>query len=296
MLDPGSIAATFGLFAFAVNPASNADTISKSWALCAASSTIVTGTLHVPVRELRAAHRGGGGYVSATVDVSEVLKGERSEALTVTFSSEDRAFAPKSDALIALDGRPVLLFLAAIPDDTGSGRLKTYFTSDAANAVRARSAPEVMEIRAEIARQAAVLRTWRPHPEWPHEAEVKHLIAETLVRETAERAFRDLENLGPDAVPAIADLMDDRRPLGVAHIVLSNSPGAFEAQRIYGPKLVVDALAAILNQITGDDYGSIMDGASERQRRLAVNGWRIYADMRRNHTRRRAGVTSETPR
>jgi hypothetical protein len=282
-----SALAAAGLFAFLAPSTPSVDAGSRSWALCAASSTIVTGTLHVPVADLRAAQGSRGRYLSATVDVSEVLKGDRSEALVVTFFSDDRTYAPKSDELIALDGRAVVLFLTAIPEGA-SGRLKTYFAGDTPDAVRTLSAPVLTEIREEIARQARVLRGWRPHPEWPYEAAVKRLIEKTLVRSTAASAFRDLENLGPAAVPAIADLMDDRRRLGAAEIVLKNPPSMFEAHRIYSPVLVVDALAAILNQITGADFGSIANGGSERQRRLAVDGWRIYADMQRKHAASRA--------
>ncbi len=40
---------------------------------------------------------------------------------------------------------------------------------------------------------------------------------------------------------------------------------------------MVDALAAVLNQITGRNFGFIYNGASEEERRSAVDGWRHYA-------------------
>jgi hypothetical protein len=49
--------------------------------------------------------------------------------------------------------------------------------------------------------------------------------------------------------------MDDRRSLPDPRISLKNkSPQAFEGLRHYGPQEVVDALAAILNQITGQKF------------------------------------------
>lgn len=277
MFERASIA--LALFAFA-HSLPNGDPPSKLWTLCATAGTIVTGTLHVPVKELRQASRSGGRYLTATVDVADVLKGERADATAVTFYTEDRSYAPKREQLIALDGKPVLLFLSAVPDSASPAKTSTYFAGYTADALRALSVSEVEEIRAEIARQQRVLRTWRPHPEWPHEAEVKQLIEKMLVRETQMRAFKDLEDLGAGAVPAIIDLMDDRRPLGNPLITLDNPPGAFETHRIYGPKLVVDALAAILNQMTGTAFGpSISNGGSEVQRQRVVDGWRIYADV-----------------
>jgi hypothetical protein len=274
-----SIAAAAALLALA-HPEPKTEPASKSWALCAASTTIVTGILHVPVEELRAAH-GSGRYLTATVDVTETLKGERSEAAAVTFFSDDRAYAPKIDELIALDGKAVLVFLIVVPDSSESAQ--TYFAGYTADAARALQRAEVAGIRTEIARQARVLRNWKPHPEWPREAAVRALIEKMLVRRTQARAFRDLENLGPAAVPAIADLMDDRRRLGVETMALENPPDGFEAYRIYAPQLVVDALAAILTQLTGTGFGNIESGGTERQRRFAVDGWRVYADMQRNH-------------
>ena len=287
VLERAWVAPAAGMFALLGFASPAADVPSTSWALCAASSTVVAGTLHAPVEELRAA-RGSGRYLTATIDVSEVLKGERSEGAAVTFFSEDRGYAPKSEQLVALDGKAVLLFLTAVAADSSSATTNSYFAGYTADALRARSEPQLTEIRAEIARQARVLRNWQPHPDWPHEAAVKALIEKMLVRTTEAGAFRELEHLGPSAVPAIVDLMDDRRSLGGAMLVLTNGPGAFEAHRIYGPHLVVDALAAMLNQLTGATFGQISNGGTERQRRLAVDGWRIYVDMQRNHTKPQA--------
>lgn len=73
------------------------------------------------------------------------------------------------------------------------------------------------------------------------------------------------------------DLMDDRRPIPFRTITLENhAPGTLEGLRHYGPELMVDAVAAILNQITGADFGFIYNGASEAERRATVIGWRRY--------------------
>jgi hypothetical protein len=96
--------------------------------------------------------------------------------------------------------------------------------------------------------------------------------------EAAQRKiFADLEALGPDAVPAIVAQMDDRRPLAIQAISLANkAPDAWERMRHYGPEQIVDALSAILSQMTGENFGEIENGGSDRSRRTAVNAWRIY--------------------
>jgi hypothetical protein len=119
-----------------------------------------------------------------------------------------------------------------------------------------------------------------PDTTLPRYSEVHKLIASLgrVSGEDQQRAFNRLEALGQEAVPAIIAQMDDRRALRTAAISLANhSPDAFESVRHCGPKQVVDGLDAVLNQITGQSFGSIMNGGSDRQRDAAVAGWRIYA-------------------
>ena len=75
--------------------------------------------------------------------------------------------------------------------------------------------------------------------------------------------------------------MDDRREVPLKEISLRNEPGAFESFRHYGPKVVADAIAAILNQITQEDFGTIVHGGSERERKAVIDGWRVYLHRKR---------------
>jgi hypothetical protein len=106
---------------------------------------------------------------------------------------------------------------------------------------------------------------------------VAALIEKMVNSTTEQQAFSDLEALGCPAVPAIIERMDDRRNLPDRRISLRNkSPEAFEATRQYGPQQVVDALAAILNQITGKDFGFIYNGATDAERVRTVRAWRDF--------------------
>lgn len=103
------------------------------------------------------------------------------------------------------------------------------------------------------------------------------LIERMLKANTEQKAFSDLEALGCAAVPAIIGRMDDRRSLPDPRISLRNkSPQAFEGIRHYGPQQVVDALAAILNQITGQNFGFIYNGANDEERTKTIQGWRNF--------------------
>jgi hypothetical protein len=91
-------------------------------------------------------------------------------------------------------------------------------------------------------------------------------------------SFEKLEDMGKIAVPYIILLLDNFNELPIKSIVLRNkSKNAFEANRQYSPKLVIDALTAILNQITGERFGSIYNGeATQEERILVLKGWRVY--------------------
>jgi hypothetical protein len=111
----------------------------------------------------------------------------------------------------------------------------------------------------------------------PMDARVAALIEKTVHRETEQQAFKDLESLGCAAVPSIIARMDDRRKLQEHYIALKNNfPGAFEGIRQYGPEEVVDALAAILNQLTTQHFGFIYNGATGAERTRTVEGWRKF--------------------
>jgi hypothetical protein len=108
---------------------------------------------------------------------------------------------------------------------------------------------------------------------------IRNIINNITNRRMQQDGFRRLENYGNDGIPYIILFLDDFRQLPIRSISLENNfPGAFEGIRHYGPYLVVDALAAILNQITGESFGSIYNGddTSDEERRQCINGWYIY--------------------
>jgi hypothetical protein len=135
-------------------------------------------------------------------------------------------------------------------------------------------------VQTELARQVAILRHWRVDRDLPHFEEGASLIgglgAEPCIRQ--RESFAALEELSAAAVPAVVALMDDRRPLVEQQISLVNGArDAFEDIRHYGPEQVVDALAAILNQISGASFGFIYNGGPDSQRRAVADTRRVYA-------------------
>lgn len=270
-----------GLLLLSTTATARAEEPAPLWRLVAVSQLIVVGTPQPDPAQLSSTTSA---FVPLPVEDVTVLQGVAHDPLVILHYSADVPYAPSDAAVLAAQGRPTVLFL--LDADTGEGP-KTYFAQGPASLHDA-DGGFAAATKAEIAWQAAYLRGWKADETVPHSAEVRRLIEELKAikartdfdREAMERqddVFRRLEALGPDAVPAIVMLMDDRTPLLFHRLSLLNqSPDAFERARHYGPELVVDALSAILNQITGESFGFIYNGGSEAERVHDVNGWRIY--------------------
>jgi hypothetical protein len=243
--------------------------------LVAASSSIVEARLGLS-RETLAKAVEHPAYLAAPLADGASLKGPLPDAVEIY--PKDEPYLPPSAALRAAVDRRALLFLI----QAGSPS-KFYFTAYSPKALAPATDQAKTDVRAEIARQAAMLRAV-PAPA-AHDAEVRRLVSELgglRGRPSAgarQRAiFARLEALGPAGVPAIVAHMDDRRALAEPAISLTNhAVDAFEGVRHYGPEQIVDALDAILNQTTGQPFGDISNGGTEAQRRETVKGWRVYA-------------------
>lgn len=244
--------------------------------LVSESDLILVGSPSVPVELLRSAMlRDSPDYVNVPLLEPTFLKGTENLAnLHVRVYPKRTTYAPSPEDILRQMDKPTLFFLTRT--DEGPVGLYLFHSLDA---VQDASASRLEDVRGELDRQRSVLRGSNIDRSLPHFNEVRQLLSE-LSRASAQRQegiFRQLEALGRNGVPAIVAQMDDHRPLPYPRISLVNhDPNAFEGLRHYGPKLVVDALDAILNQITGFG-GSIVNGGSERERRNAVEAWRVHA-------------------
>lgn len=104
---------------------------------------------------------------------------------------------------------------------------------------------------------------------------VAELIDQTTVSEKLEhRAFRDLELLGEPAVPYMIGSLGDSRMLAERSISFTNREShTFEERRQYVPVTVHDALSAILNQVTGESFIFVYNGATPQERNENRNKW-----------------------
>jgi len=215
-------------------------------------------------------------YLDIPIRVEGVVKGVDVGSATVRFYPKDAPYKPSNHSVLGLGGAPAILFLTRV--DEGPAGL--YFAGYTPEALKPATEQTIGAARAEAARQKGIIRSWRGDTALPRFSEVRGLIARLgqVSGPEQQRVFDRLEALGKEAVPAIVAQMDDRRALRTPAISLVNhSPDAFEGMRHYGPKQVVDGLDAVLNQVTGESFGSIVNGGSDRQRDAVVNGWRIYA-------------------
>lgn len=107
------------------------------------------------------------------------------------------------------------------------------------------------------------------------ENRVSKLVNQTAKSEKAERkAISELESLGNQAVPYLVGHLGDMRPLAIRETSFENhTSDAFEGVRHFGPNTVHDALAAILNQITGQHFVFVYNGATTQEREENRRKW-----------------------
>jgi len=245
------------------------------WKLVANSQIIASGKLSVPREQIVEFKKSGNDqYVELSLRLKKCLKGPCASELVIRYFTGDRAYSPAAQSLFEQDGKATIVFLATADDE------RLYFAGYTPDALRPDTERNSQEVVDEIAAQTSALAGFAKNfnrRSDPMFGTVRRLVNDFTNPREQQLAFAELEKLGDKAVPSMIALMDDRRDLAIPQISLKNNfAGAFEGVRHYGPEKVVDAIAALLSQITGQSFGEIHNGGSEAQRQAAVNGWRIF--------------------
>lgn len=138
------------------------------------------------------------------------------------------------------------------------------------------STPEmVATIRAQIKDQSTYLAAFDARfqrENVPLYDRVKTLIADLLDRQKATSAFQQLHDLGNAAVPAMILLLDDRRQLPSATLEYNSQHATLQC----APRTVLEALAMVLGNITGEHYNESITGGDEVLCRKLIKYWRLY--------------------
>ena len=246
------------------------------WLDVAKSRFIVAGTFQVDTNKLKEIIKTESGYLNFTLSIDSVLKGDlQSKELSFTKYIEKQLSSNDSN-LFLLNGKKSIDFF--IENPAGDGPL--FMLGNIGNSLISKTEDTIKVIANEVKRQQETTDDktfFSICPNDKNSARVKELIADMLIGTKANDAYIELEKMGFNAVPGMICQMDDRRELAQKHISLENkNPKAWEAYRHYSPKVVVDVLEAILNQITGQSFGFIENGGTEEERANTVRGWRTY--------------------
>lgn len=257
------------------------------WKLVAQSDLIIVGTPSVPTEQIDESERSGEHrYIDIPTRVKNCLKGDPCpETMVFRYFTRPAWHNPAPRNLVESNGNQSVLFLTYVDTQTITRAPEIYFAGHTPSALQPSSEELIRQVDAENRAQKEIInqfaQNFRPADE-PSQVKVRALIEAMLERGAEKRAFAELEELGEAAVAAMILFMDDRRELPIKSISLRNKgSGNFEEFRHYGPQVVADAIAAILNQITGENFGTIANGASERERKAAIDGWRVYLHRKR---------------
>ena len=250
------------------------------WLDVAKSRFIVAGTFQVDTNKLKEIIETESGYLNFTLSIDSVLKGElQTKELNIAkyiFSKKDKSHRSNDSSLFLLNGKKTIDFLIESPASTES----LFMLGNIDNSLTSKTEDTIKVITNEVKQQQEITDDktfFSICPNDKNSARVKRLIADMHNGAKANDAYIELEKMGFDAVPSMICQMDDRRELAQKHISLENkNPKAWEAYRHYSPKVVVDVLEAILNQITGQSFGFIENGGTEEERANTVRGWRTY--------------------
>ena len=107
------------------------------------------------------------------------------------------------------------------------------------------------------------------------ETRVSNLVDQTTRSDKlGRRAYEELEALGTQGVPHLVGHLGDEREVATSEIALVNhSPDAFEGIRHYRPKTVHEALSAVLNQVTGQSFVFVYNGAPQPEHERNRRAW-----------------------
>lgn len=264
-----------------------------NWRLVAQSDLIVRGRLIVPVRAVRARLKSKNrDFENLHLQVHQLIKGKSSQkTLSIRFFVSADADQPSTHTILSLDKKEVVVMLVHEDGESIQGHFlpspfagQHFLAGNSSDSLQPYNPATTLRIQNEVRNQESVAANFSDLPAARPDAfapKVKALIEAMTHENSEEQAFAGLEALGVQAVPSIIRLLDDRRRLLIPAIRLQNKArNAFEGARQYRPDVVVDALAAILNQLLGESFGFIYNGASERERQREVRAWQVFLHYR----------------
>jgi len=242
----------------------------ESAPVLASSDIVATGDLSFD------AVSGTGQYVILKFRPKELHKStvRKERQIKIRFFDRSEKHAEIIQRLNRFTEKPALVALVRVDEQAVEG---FYLAGDLKDSVRDPDPALERAIKREVKFQDKIAHDFVRDPDLPHYEVVKNLLYSIKDPDSQQIAFTKLESLGEDGVPAIIAHMDDFRDLPHHRMSLKNPPGHWEGVRHYGPEKVVDALAAILNQLTEHSYRStIYSGGSDHERRACIDAWRVH--------------------
>ncbi|BCE00256.1 hypothetical protein [Marinicellulosiphila megalodicopiae] len=205
---------------------------------------------------------------------TSILKGDinSGDIIEINYSTRPVQLRPCAESILQLDLNQVIVFLKEVIINNK----KEYFFVASTFAISESSNQKATNLKKVINKQYNFLQNFDSN--FKIKDETTHQVVLSLINnlqreDTQDRAFDELLKLDKSAVPSIIFAMDNYSQLSNSQFKLPTSSGYVKT---YHPDLVVDALAIVLNTITGKHYGYIYNGATDTERAQTISAWKTY--------------------
>jgi hypothetical protein len=253
------------------------------WRTVVRSDLIVIGTIGESVIRKEGKHK----IRLFKVHVVEVLKGSVQGDIYIPYGLEDAQPVggnppPPLEPHFAAQmlGKRIMAFLEVV-SDSSNGATDLIPLEDSYGRIGLADSPALEQaVKTEIGQEAAQI-SYLSKLQNSSSDDIGNQVTRAIDRLASSSEFQKKEGLetllqlGCKSVPYIILDMNDHRPFH-GNLVLANPPGVFEVVRQYAPKQMIDALSAILNDITGEDSRFISNGGSDNERQKEYEFWLIY--------------------
>jgi len=241
------------------------------WYLMAKSNCVIQANIDLPTKSINNMfQKNEFGYISLNLVCNKIYKGK---IINDKIISKIYIGDFKKDLLESINHKTCLIFITDVSSSIESVDFHIFYFTQT-------SVYKENLVRTECETQNQIIKDFKKYSKGINfycESTIAGLV-DQIVTPTKEYSVNDtLNKLDSTYCPAIIKYLNDYRPIQINSINFRNEKKFWEESRHYGPNKVIDYLAAILNDLSGANFGSIYNGdQNDLIRNDTYNGWIVW--------------------